>query len=106
MDDKVKGYYKNNFLFTGHRMMMPQTGEIFQHSCSQCQYFVKVIGRQESRRVCLAGVKAYQNKSKRVPDSIEIVELMLQLGKEALEELLKEGRPHQTACGNFEKKVK
>ncbi|SHF02214.1 hypothetical protein [Desulforamulus putei] len=105
MDDKVKNYYKNNFLFAGHRMVMPQAGEKFQHSCSQCKYFVKVIGRQETRRVCLARVKAYQNRSKRVPDSIEIVELMLLLGKEALEKLLGEGGQYQMACGAFERKI-
>lgn len=105
MNDKTKNYYKNNFLFAGHRMVMPQAGEKFQHSCSQCKYFVNVIGQQETRRVCLARVEAYQSRSKRVPDNIEIVELILLLGKEALQKLLGEGGRHQMACGTFEQRI-
>ena len=59
MSDKLKNYYKNDFLFAGHRMMMPQAGEKFKHACGQCKYYVNVIGQQENRRICLAGVKAY-----------------------------------------------
>ncbi|GAB6182232.1 hypothetical protein JCM14036_35510 [Desulfotomaculum defluvii] len=105
MDDKVKNYYKNNFLFTGHRMVLPGAGEKFKHSCQHCKYFVTVVGHQETKKVCLAGVKAYQRGHKRVPDSIEIVELMLLLGKETLQELLGKGKEHLIACGTFEQKI-
>ncbi len=101
MNDRLKNYYKNNFLFAGHQMMMPQAGEKFKHACGQCKYYVNVIGQQENRRICLAGVKAYRQRQKRVPESIDIVELMFLLGKEALQALASQG-DHNMACGTFE----
>lgn len=105
MDEKVKNYYKNNFLFTGHRMVLPEAGEKYEHSCSHCKYYVKVIGQQENRHICLADIKAYRWGQKRIPDSIEIVELMLLLGKEALEGLVGRGSRHKMACGTFEQRM-
>ena len=83
---------------------MPQAGEKFQHSCGQCKYNVKVIGQQENRRICLAGVKAYRQRQKRVPESIDIMELMLLLGREALQAMAGQGGNHNIACGTFEQR--
>lgn len=87
-------------------MVVPLAGEKFQHSCGQCKYYVKVIGQQESRRICLAGVKAYRQRQRRVPESIDIMELMLLLGKEALEAMAAKRVSHNTmACGTFEQRI-
>lgn len=86
-------------------MVLPEAGEKFKHTCRHCKYFVTVVGHQETRRVCLAGVKAYRSGYKSVPDSIGIVELMLLLGKETLQELLGKGRLDQIACGTFEQRI-
>lgn len=102
MNEKVKTYYKNNFLYAGHRMVLPISGEKFRNSCDQCKYYVNVIGQHETKRICLYGVKAYRTGSKRVPNSIEIIDLILLLGKEALQGMLTRDGQHQMACGNFE----
>lgn len=105
MNDRVKKYYKNNYLFTGHRMVLPDAGEKFQHCCGQCKYFVEVIGQQETRRVCLAEVRAFSSGRKRVPENIEIMDLMLLLGQEALHKLLGKGGFDQMACGTFSQRI-
>lgn len=105
MDGKVSNYYKNNFLYAGHRMVLPISGEKFRSSCNQCKYYVDVIGQQETRKVCLYGVKTYRTGNKRVPVNIEIIELIFLLGKEALQQMVSEGGQHQMACGDFEQRI-
>lgn len=105
MNEKVKTYYKNNFLYAGHRMVLPVSGEKFRNSCSQCKYYVDVIGQQETRKVCLYGVKTYRSGSKKVPESIKIIDLIFTLGKEALKGMLNQGGQYQVACGNFEQRI-
>lgn len=105
MSERAKNYYKNNFLFAGHRMVVPEAGEKFGHTCTHCQYYVKVIGQQETRQMCLAEINAYSSGRRRVPDSIEIMDLMLLLGREALQRMLGKGEGHQMACGTFEQKM-
>ncbi|AEF95004.1 hypothetical protein Desca_2165 [Desulfotomaculum nigrificans CO-1-SRB] len=102
MNERVKTYYKNNFLYAGHRMVLPDTGEKFRNSCHNCKYYVNVIGQHETRKICLAGVKVYKSGAKRVPQSIEILELILLLGKQALYNMLEGNKEHQMACGSFE----
>lgn len=104
MDGKVSNYYKNNFLYSGHRMILPVSGEKFRSSCIQCKYFVDVVGQQETRKICLNGVKTYRSGNKKVPENIEIIDLIFLLGKEALQSLLKEGGQYQAACGSFEQR--
>lgn len=104
MDERVKGYYKKNYLYAGHRMIVPETSEKFRNSCNSCKYFVTVIGQTENKRVCLLAVKAFQRGSKRVPESIQILDLILLLGKESLQNILANTGPHQSACGSFEQK--
>ena len=101
MDEKVKNYYRANHLYGGHRMMVPAAGEKFRNSCRKCKFFVSVTGREETRKVCVAEVKAYRSGAKRVPEHIEILDLILLLGKESLEEMIKKDRQQPIACGQF-----
>ncbi len=102
MDDKTMKYYKGNNLYGGHRFITPPAGEIYRNSCRNCKFFIDVIGQQETRRICVAEVKAYRSRAKRVPESIEILDLILLLGKEALERMIKKGQGQEVACGEFE----
>ncbi|AEG59234.1 hypothetical protein [Desulforamulus ruminis] len=101
MEEKVKNYYRANRLYGGHRMMVPAAGEKFRNSCQKCKFFVTVMGRQEARKICVTEIKAYRSGAKRVPEHIEILDLILLLGKESLEEMIKKGRQQPMACGEF-----
>jgi len=105
MDGKLKRYYKNNFLYASHRMVLPAADEKFRRSCQRCKFFVEVVGQQETRKMCLSGVKAYRTGQKRVPDSVEILDLILLLGKEALQNMLGKGGQYQIACDQFEQRL-
>ncbi|RYD02982.1 hypothetical protein N752_21455 [Desulforamulus aquiferis] len=50
-------------------------------------------------------MKAYRAGHKRVPEEIDILELMLILGKEVLEGMLNRAEHHQVACGTFRQKL-
>ncbi|WP_273483572.1 hypothetical protein [Desulforamulus ruminis] len=102
MDDKTLKYYKENTLYRGHRFIPPDAGEIYRNSCQDCKFFVNVVGQQETRRICVAEVKAYRSRAKRVPESIEILDLILMLGKEALERMIRKGQGQEVARGEFE----
>lgn len=103
MNSRVRNYYSNNHLYS-RKMIMPDTREKFRNSCNDCQYYVQVIGHK-TRKVCLMEVKAYQNGQKRVPTSIEIMDLILLLGKEKLESMLGKGGENLIACGEFEERI-
>ncbi|GAB6181737.1 hypothetical protein JCM14036_30560 [Desulfotomaculum defluvii] len=104
MDSKIRNYYANNHLYS-RKMIMPATSEKFKNSCQECKYYVEVVGHHETRKVCLVEVKAYQKRHKRVPANIEIMDLILLLGKEKLESLLGKGGQHLMACGEFEERI-
>ncbi|RYD02981.1 hypothetical protein N752_21450 [Desulforamulus aquiferis] len=37
MDERVKNYYKRNHLYAS-KMILPDTGEKFRHSCNDCTF--------------------------------------------------------------------
>lgn len=100
MDNKVRDYYAKNHLYA-RKMIMPGPGEMFRGSCQNCKFYVNVVGQQETRKVCLAEVRTYRSRSKRVPESIDIMDLMLLLGKEKLEAMLRRGGADKVACEEF-----
>jgi hypothetical protein len=104
MDGKIRAYYAKNNLFAS-KMILPDMGEKFRAAgCAECKYYVNVVGQHETRKVCLSSVKSYYTGTKRVPRSIDIMELILLLGKEKLESMMGSGGDHKVACGEFNKK--
>ena len=102
MDDKLKSYYKDNRLYRGHRIVLPEASHKLQSTCDGCKYFITVVGRDETRKVCVAGAKAFRTRAKRVPQEMNILDLIMLLGKEALEDMLNKGQRYQIACGDYE----
>ncbi|SHK78963.1 hypothetical protein [Desulforamulus aeronauticus] len=71
--------------------------------CDSCRYYVTVKGQTASRRLCVAGVKAYRSGSRVLNDTVDVMELILVLGKEKLEAMIGRGGENKMACGEFEK---
>lgn len=70
--------------------------------CDGCKYYVSVVGQRQSHRLCVAGVQACRSGVKRLSKSIDVMDLVLLLGKEKLESMLGHGGENLVACQDFE----
>jgi hypothetical protein len=91
----------DNVLWTKHRMYLPVMREKAIHKCKDCRFFVTIRGRQENRFGCVANIKLYYNRQKRVPREIDIIEIIKRVGLEGLEHSLKFHDPEAQSCGKF-----
>lgn len=83
-------------------MFQPELREKAVTTCRGCMFLVTVIGRDESRTGCLAGIKEYGTLQKRVPREIHAMHLIRQTGKAGLLAVTSRvENPDQTACGLF-----
>lgn len=93
---------RGNKLWEGHRLFLPELREKAVDTCSGCVFLVSVVGREEIRTGCVAGIKKYGTLQKRVPREIHAGELIRQVGKAGLKEITDRGaRPDALACGLF-----
>lgn len=82
--------------------MLPELREKAVTTCRLCVFLVEVAGREETRTGCVAGIKEYGTLRKRVPRSIQALELLKRAGKEGLEGIISRGSdPGSAACGLF-----
>lgn len=100
----IRDYYRKNFLYESHRLMLPELREKVIHTCSECKFFVKVVGRTETRSGCAALMPRYVNMARRVPRELDILEVLKTVGREGLEQVLHRASPHRQACGLFQPK--
>ncbi len=70
--------------------------------CDSCRFFVLVKGQATSRRMCVGSVKAYRSGAKVLNGEIDVMELILILGKEKLESLIGIGGENEDVCGEFD----
>ncbi|MHB8919005.1 MAG: hypothetical protein ACYC4H_13345 [Desulfocucumaceae bacterium] len=93
---------RGNKLWEGHRLLLPELREKAVTTCSRCIFLVAVVGREETRTGCVAGIKEYGTLQKRVPREIRAAELIRRVGKDGLEEVIFRGSdPDARACGLF-----
>lgn len=78
---------------------------LMENRCNHCRFYVNVVGQHKTRRLCVAGVKAYHSGSKMLQDNINIYDLILLLGKEKLEAMIGRGGDNLMACGNFVERI-
>lgn len=101
----IRDYYRKNFLYENHRLMLPELRDKVTRTCSECKFFVTVVGKTEARPGCAVLIPAYANMTKRVPGKLDVVEVLKAVGKEGLERMLAEVDPYHQACGLFHQRT-
>lgn len=101
----IRDYYRKNFLYEGHRLMLPELRDKVTHTCSECKFFIKVVGRTEARPGCAALIPHYASLARRVPRELDVVDVLKAVGREGLERVLAGAGPDRQACGLFHPRV-
>ncbi len=101
----LRDYYRRNFLYQSHRLMLPELREKVVHTCSECGFFVQVAGKTETRPGCAAIIPYYASLAGRVPRELKVLEVLQAVGKNGLEQVLAGAGPHRQACGLFHLKM-
>lgn len=73
--------------------------------CECCKYYLTVKGKRHSKKLCLGNIKAYRSGTRALNEPVDILELILLLGKEKLENMIRYGGQHLMACGEFAKRI-
>ncbi|TEB07119.1 hypothetical protein Psch_00662 [Pelotomaculum schinkii] len=97
----IHDYYRKNFLYEGHKMMLPELRDKVAQTCAHCKFFVLVTGGNETRNGCAAQIPRYAGLSRRVPGELDAVEVLELVGREGLERVLSTAGPHRQACWQF-----
>ncbi|KJS01426.1 MAG: hypothetical protein VR68_05370 [Peptococcaceae bacterium BRH_c4a] len=72
---------RGNKLWEGHRLFLPELRDKAVNTCRHCVFLTAVIGREETRTGCPAGVKEYGALQKRTPRKIYASSLIRQVGQ-------------------------
>lgn len=97
----INDYYRKNFLYEGHRMLLPELRDKVAHTCVHCKFFIRVTGRTETRSGCAAQIPRYASLTRRVPRQLAAADILKLVGKEGLERVLSAAGPHRQACWQF-----
>ncbi len=100
----IHDYYRKNFLYEGHRMMLPELRDRVAHTCRQCKFYILIAGKTEVRTGCAAYIPRYAGLVKRVPEKLDVTEILKEVGREGLERVLAGPGHHRQACGLFHPK--
>ncbi|WP_031513633.1 hypothetical protein [Desulfofalx alkaliphila] len=100
---KIDNYYRKNFLYRSHTMMLPEMQQKVTHTCKDCLYLVTVQGKHENKLCCVKDIDIYGNKTKAVPRQVSIYHLLKYISGERLLELVEKSSPHKVGCGKFQK---
>lgn len=97
----IRDYYRKNFLYEGHRLMLPELRDKVAHTCSQCKFMVMIVGKTEARPGCAALIPQYAGPARRVPEKLDVMDVLRAVGKDGLEQVLAGFDPQHQACGLF-----
>ncbi|MBO8136827.1 MAG: hypothetical protein H0Z40_01620 [Desulfotomaculum sp.] len=98
---KLDRYYKNNYLYRSHTMMLTEMHEKTIYTCRDCQFFIKIIGRQETKTACVISIPVYKKRIKIPPPEVNIYEILKHISAEKLMQLVENSFPYKTACPKF-----
>jgi hypothetical protein len=97
---------RDNKLWEGHRIILPEMrGKAVNH-CRDCRFLVRIQGREEIRLGCVASVPRFGTLQRRVPEKMQLVELLRWVKREELNDILDKGDLQALACGAFRPKTK
>lgn len=100
----VQDYYRKNFLYESHRMLLPELRDKAAQTCAQCKFFVRVTGRNKTRNGCAAQIPRYAGLARTVPRELAAAEVLKLVGRDGLERVLSAAGPYRQACGQFHPK--
>jgi hypothetical protein len=100
----INDYYRKNFLYEGHRLMLPELRDRVAHICAQCKFYVIIAGKTASKTGCAAFIPLYANLAKRVPEKLDVTDVLRAVGREGLDMILAGPGNHSQACGQFHPK--
>ncbi|WP_027717790.1 hypothetical protein [Desulfovirgula thermocuniculi] len=92
---------RDNRLWEGHRIILPEMREKAIKRCADCRFLVKIRGREEVQWGCVVGLPRYSTLERAVPEELHAVEVLKEAGREGLAEVLSHGDPEARACGLF-----
>lgn len=92
---------RDNRLWEGHRIILPEMREKVTRRCADCRFLVKIQGKEEARWGCVVGLPGYGTLERAVPETLHAAEVLRVVGKEGLAEALSRGNPEAQACGLF-----
>jgi hypothetical protein len=101
----INDYYRKNFLYESHRMLLPELRDKVAQVCAQCKFFITITGKNGARNGCAAQIPRYAGLARMVPRELDAVEVMKLVGREGLERVLSVADPHRQACGQFHPKL-
>ncbi|MDD4335003.1 MAG: hypothetical protein PHY77_05275 [Desulfotomaculaceae bacterium] len=102
----IHDYYRKNSLYEGHRMMLPELRDRVARTCPQCKFYILIAGKTGIRTGCAALIPQYANLVKRVPEKLDVTDILKIAGKDGLERVLAGPGHHRQACGLFHPKKK
>lgn len=97
----LRDYYRRNFLYSSHRLYLPQGKDRAMQTCRDCVFFICIVGRTEKKKGCGALLPKFAGAVKRIPEEINVVEVLQEIGKAGLQECLSCCGENLTACGFF-----
>ncbi|MGD0153141.1 MAG: hypothetical protein ABSC17_05190 [Thermacetogeniaceae bacterium] len=97
---------RGNKLWEGHRIVLPEMREKAVHRCRECRFLVAIVGQEETRSGCVAGIAGFGELQRRVPEQIPLRELLHLAGRNGLQDVLTRGNPDTQACGRFQPRLK
>jgi len=100
----IHDYYRKNFLYEGHRMMLPELKDRVACTCPQCKFYILVVGKNEVKRGCAALMPQYVCFVKRVPEKLHVADILKMVGKGGLERVLAGPGHHHQSCSRFHPK--
>ncbi len=92
---------RGNKLWDGHRIVLPEMREKAVHRCRECRFLAVIVGQEETRSGCVAGIASFGGLQRRVPERIPLRELLHQVGRSGLQDILTGFNPDAQACGRF-----
>jgi len=102
----IRDYYRKNFLYEGHRLMLPEMRDKVVHTCSDCKFLIRIVGRDEVRPGCAAMLPWYASLARRVPAELKALDVLKEVGREGLQRVTEGIAPHRQACGKFQQGTK
>lgn len=104
-EKKIVRYYRQNFLYRSHTMMLPEMQEKNWYTCRDCRYFVTIVGKQENKSCCVRNIEPYGQQGKKISPQINIYEILKYVSPQQLVKLVEKNYAGKTACGDFRHRI-
>ncbi|MCG9967607.1 hypothetical protein L9W92_06005 [Pelotomaculum terephthalicicum JT] len=95
-------YYRRNYLYSSHRLFIPESKQKAVNTCGKCRFYIIIIGREEKKMGCAALIPKYFAMKRKIPSEIDIGEFLKEIGKVGLQNAVTCCGEHLNACALFQ----